>query len=80
MYKSIVYHPTVYPMVCSIIHHGISKPDKYVEIMRTTPKSCTTCVYHDKGICNFLSLKLETKTMIINKDLCGPYHKFHKKE
>lgn len=54
--------------------------DKYLQIARKNPETCSTCIYYNSGICHFLDAKYDTKTMIINKDLCGPYHKFHKKE
>lgn len=61
----------------SIVYKDV---DKYIQITRQKPKLCSTCIYNNKNICNFLESKFDTKTMIVNKDLCGPYHKFHKKE
>lgn len=62
-------------MYKSVLYRGV---DKYIQIKRTKYNSCSTCIYHEKGICKYLEKHHDVNTMIANKDLCGPYHKFYK--
>ncbi len=64
-------------MYKSFLYKGI---DKYIQIKRNEVKTCSTCIYHNNGICTFLESKKDTKTMITNKDLCGPYRRFYEKK